>query len=167
MLLSSHKHISWILTRGHLLLKQTLNLLYKLATWLSCVVSIYQFGAFDFMLLSCHLRVSEWIYTFYFSECQGNLCLKQAKYLKFKWLQQDSNLRSLNLLANTQPFSQIDQMILLCREYLFVRCMWLYNLRFKVNLHCLVAWMSTNSLLITDAISEASVTATIDCFVVK
>ena len=27
------------------------------------VVSTYLYGAFDCMLLSCHIRVSEWIYT--------------------------------------------------------------------------------------------------------
>ena len=31
--------------------------------WLSCVVSIYLYSAFDGMLLSCHVHVSEWIYT--------------------------------------------------------------------------------------------------------
>ena len=31
--------------------------------WLSCAVSTYLYGAFDYMLLSCRVRVSEWIYT--------------------------------------------------------------------------------------------------------
>ena len=42
------------------------------------------------MFLSCHVWVSEWIYTPYLPECQGIPCSKQAQYLKFKWLQQDS-----------------------------------------------------------------------------
>ena len=36
------------------------------------------------MFLSCHVRVSEWIYTLYFPECQGTPCSKQARYLKFR-----------------------------------------------------------------------------------
>ena len=39
------------------------------------------------MFLACHVRVSEWIHTLYLSECQGTQCSKQARYLKFKWLQ--------------------------------------------------------------------------------
>ena len=37
-------------------------------------------------LLSCHVSISEWIYTLYMSECQGTRCSKQAWYLKFKWI---------------------------------------------------------------------------------
>ena len=48
-------------TRNHGVRKQTLNHLAKLAKWLSCVVSTYLYGAFDCMVLSCHVRVSEWI----------------------------------------------------------------------------------------------------------
>ena len=29
-------------------------------------------------------------------ECQGTPCLKQAPYLKFKWLQRDSNQKPLS-----------------------------------------------------------------------
>ena len=52
-----------IRTHSHLVCKRTLNHIAKLAKWLSCVVSAYLYGAFDSMLLSCHVRVSEWIYT--------------------------------------------------------------------------------------------------------
>ena len=37
-------------TRNHLICKRTLNHLAKLAKWLSCIVSTYLYGAFDFML---------------------------------------------------------------------------------------------------------------------
>ena len=50
-------------THNHLVLKQTLNHLAKLAKWLSCIVSTYLYGAFDCMFLSCHVCVSEWIHT--------------------------------------------------------------------------------------------------------
>ena len=40
-------------------------------------------------LFSCHIRVLEWIYTLQLSEYQGDLCSKQARYLKFEWLQRD------------------------------------------------------------------------------
>ena len=43
--------------------KRRLNHLAKPAKWLSCVVSTYLCCAFDCMLLSCHVRVSEWIHT--------------------------------------------------------------------------------------------------------
>ena len=47
---------------NHLVCIRTLNHLAKLAKWLGCVVSTYLYGAFDCMLLSCHVRVSELIY---------------------------------------------------------------------------------------------------------
>ena len=53
----------WTWTHNHLVHKRTLNHLAKLAKWLSCVVSIYLYGAFDCMFSSCHVRVSEWIHT--------------------------------------------------------------------------------------------------------
>ena len=48
------------------------------------------------MFLSCHVRVSEWIHALYLPECQGTPCSKQAPYLKFKWLQRDSNPQPLS-----------------------------------------------------------------------
>ena len=50
-----------IRTHNHLVRKRTLNHLAPLAKWLSSVVSTYVYSAFDFMLLSRHARVSEWI----------------------------------------------------------------------------------------------------------
>ena len=55
--------ISEIRTHNHLVHKRTLNHLAKLAKLLCCVLSTYLYGAFDCMLLSSHVRVSEWIYT--------------------------------------------------------------------------------------------------------
>ena len=68
-LLAQNKCNTWSLsdsnrigTQNHLVHKQILNHLAKLAKWLSCVVvSSYLHGAFDCMLLSCHVRLSEWI----------------------------------------------------------------------------------------------------------
>ena len=60
---------NWTRTHNHLVHKRTLNHLAKLAKWFSCVVSIYLYGAFDSMLLSCHVRVSEWTTT----ECEFTL----------------------------------------------------------------------------------------------
>ena len=39
-------------------------------------------------------------------QCQGTPYSKQAKDLKFKWQQRDSNPQLLNSQTNTQPFSQ-------------------------------------------------------------
>ena len=69
LLPKSRRHI-WSLTNSNergtqsqLVCKRTLNHSAKLAKWLSRVVSIYTYHAFDCMLLSCHARVSEWIHT--------------------------------------------------------------------------------------------------------
>ena len=83
-------------TQNHLLGKQTLNHLAKLSKWLSWVVSNYLYGAFDCMPLPYHLRISEQIYTLYLPECRGTPCSDQARYLKFKWLQRDTNLQPLS-----------------------------------------------------------------------
>ena len=61
-----------------------------------------------------------------FPACQVTPCSKQVPYRKFKWQQQDLNPQPLSLYTNTQPFSQIGQMIELCCEYLLVWCIWLY-----------------------------------------
>ena len=41
---------NWTRTRNHLVRKRTFNHLAKLAKWLSCVLSTYLYGAFDYML---------------------------------------------------------------------------------------------------------------------
>ena len=51
---------TWI--HSHLVCKRTLKHLVKLAKRLSCVVSIYLYGAFSCMFLTCHVHVSEWIH---------------------------------------------------------------------------------------------------------
>ena len=50
-------------TQNHLVCKQTLNHLAKLAKWLSFAVSTYLYSAFECMYLSCHVRVSERMHT--------------------------------------------------------------------------------------------------------
>ena len=49
----------------------------------------------DCMLL-CHVLVSEWIYTLELPECQGTSSSKQARHLKFKRQQRDSNPQPLS-----------------------------------------------------------------------
>ena len=85
-------------TRTHnpLVRKQTLNHLVKLTKWLIWIVSTYLYGAFDCIFLSCHVRISEWIYTLYLPESQETLCSKQAWYLKINWLQRDANPQPLS-----------------------------------------------------------------------
>ena len=84
-------------THNHLVRKRTLKHLAKLTKLLGRVVSTYLFGAFDCMFLSCHLRISEWIHTLSFPEFQGTTCSKKERYLKFKWMQRDSNPQQLGL----------------------------------------------------------------------
>ena len=81
---------------NHLVCKRTLSHLAKLTKWLRWVVSTYLYGAFDCILLSCHLYISEWIHSLHLGECQGSPSSKQAWYLKKKWLQRDSNPQLLN-----------------------------------------------------------------------
>ena len=102
-LLAPRRHHIWRLsdcngtrTHNHLVRKRTLNHLAKLAKWLSCVVSTYLYGAFDCMLLSCHVRVQKWIHTLQLPESQGTPCSKQTPYLKIKSLQGYSNLQPLS-----------------------------------------------------------------------
>ena len=87
----------WTRTHHHLLHKRTFNSFAKMVKWLSCIVNIYLYGAFDCMFLSCHVCVSQWIHTVWLPECQGTSSSKQAQNLKFKWLQLDSNPHSLSL----------------------------------------------------------------------
>ena len=78
-------------TQNHILHKRILNHLAKLTEWLSWVVSTYLYGAFDCIFLSCHVRISHWNHTLHLRYYEGTPCLKQARYLEFNWLQQDSN----------------------------------------------------------------------------
>ena len=82
-LLAQSRHHDWRLSdsngmwiHNHLARKRTLNHLAKSAKWLSCGVSTYLFGAFDCILLSCHVRVSEWIYTLKFVWMSRNFLLQ-------------------------------------------------------------------------------------------
>ena len=52
-----------ILTHKNPVGKWTLNRLAKLTKQLGCFGCTYLYGAFDCMLLSCYVRVSEWIHT--------------------------------------------------------------------------------------------------------
>ena len=51
-----------IRAQNHLVRKGTLNHLAKLAKWLICVEGTYLYRAFEHMLLSCHVWVSEFIH---------------------------------------------------------------------------------------------------------
>ena len=81
---------------NHLVPKRTLNHLAQLTKWLSCAVSTYLYGAFDWIFLSCHVRVWQWIHNLQLPECQGTPCSKQPPYLKNMWLQRDSNPQPLS-----------------------------------------------------------------------
>ena len=72
-------------TLNHLVCKQTLNHLVKLLNWLSCVVSTYLYGAFDYLTVS-HIPVLERIDTLQLPEFQGFPSSKQVRYVKIRWL---------------------------------------------------------------------------------
>ena len=83
-------------THNHVVRKWTLKHLAKLTKWFSWIVTTYPYGAFDYMFLSCHVHVPEWIHTLYWLECQRTPYSKQVPCLKFKWLQGASNLQALS-----------------------------------------------------------------------
>ena len=83
-------------THNHVVCKRTLNHIAKLAKRLTNVMSTYLYDAFDCMLLSCHVRLSESTLNSV-PECQGTPCSKQALYLRFKRQQQDWNPKPLSL----------------------------------------------------------------------
>ena len=72
---------------NYLVRKRTLTHLAKLA---------YLYSAFDCMLLSCYVLVLEWIHILYLPRCQGTTSSKQARNLKFKLLQLNSNPATLS-----------------------------------------------------------------------
>ena len=107
-----------IQSQEHLIQKQTLSHLAKLATRLSCVVITYLYYGFGCILLSYYLRVSEWTCTPKLTEFWGNRCSKHARNLKFEQEHSDLSVRRLSSSTNTQPFRQIGQSIKLSCEYL-------------------------------------------------
>ena len=78
-------------TQHHLVCKKTLNKLAKLTKCLSWILSTYLYGAFDCMLLSCHVHGSEWTQTLFLPEFQGSPYSKLLRYLQFKWVQWNPN----------------------------------------------------------------------------
>ena len=147
-------------TNKHLVRKRRRNHLDKVFKWLSCVVSTDIYGPFDCMLLSCHIHISEWIHTLYLHKCQESSYSKQGRYLKFKWVERDSNPYQSGRKRRLNLFSEIDQIIEPCCEYWYVRCIWLYIIimsrtYLRVNPHSIFARMSRDSLVKIGAISEA------------
>ena len=57
------KRCNWTRTHNDLVHKQTLNHLAQLTKRLTSVMSPFMYGAFDCMLLSCHVRIWELIHT--------------------------------------------------------------------------------------------------------
>ena len=69
---------------------------------------------FDCMLLSCHVRVSDRIYTLKLPECQGTSCSKQKQYLKL------SNTRS-KYSEDTRAMPEDLKVIYWPKVYLFFK----------------------------------------------
>ena len=155
----------WTGIRIHSVRKRTLNHLIKRAKWLSCVVIICLYWSFDWMFLSCPLRVSEWLHTQSFSECQKVL----AQNRRDIWILIDRNgTSSRNHLVRKQALNHLPKLAkwLSCvvTTYLY-GIIWLYvfimsRTRFRVNAESIFAWMSNNSFHKTGGISELYVTAT-------
>ena len=147
---------NWIGTHNHLVFERTLSSLVRLVNNLSFIVSTYLCSAFDCILLSSHVRISEWIRTLHLPEYRGNLCLKQARNLKFKRLQLYLKPQPRSLETNAQPFMDTCQTIELSYNYLSVQCFWLQVpvmscTRLRVNPCSKVTWISRNFLPKKDA----------------
>ena len=92
-----------IQTHKNIVCKQTLNHLTNLAKWLSCAVSTYLYEAFGYMLLSCHLCISEWICNLKLPKWQATPCLKQVRYLK----SDNIGIRPCNHLVSRQTLDHL------------------------------------------------------------
>ena len=77
-----------IRTHNHLVCKETLNHLAKLARWLSCVLSTYLYNAFDYIIIMSCTRFRENLHSI--------VCLKIKKLLAQSrchiWSRSDSNM---------------------------------------------------------------------------
>ena len=147
----SLSHSNRIRTQNHLVCKQTLNHLAKLAKWLSIVMSTYLYGAFDWML---HFRVNlhsivSWISRT--SECALSRCIIWS-FSGSNRIQTHNHLvhkRTLNHLAKSAKFVKFVKFVsYVVSTYGAFDCMLLSCLstHFRVNLHSVVAWMSRNSI---------------------
>ena len=64
------------------------------------------------MLLSCHIRISEWIWTLLLLECQGTPCSKQVQHQKCKWQHNRVWTHSHLIHLATQPLNHITSVCL-------------------------------------------------------
>ena len=72
--------------QNYLVRKQTLNRLAELAKVLSCAVSTSLYSVFESMLLSCHVRLLEWIHTRY-RACFEQEATMTTPDIAFWWFQ--------------------------------------------------------------------------------
>ena len=118
-------------TNNHLLHKRTLNDLAKLAKWLSCFLSTYQYVTFVCMCLSCHVHHLESISTIY-SDLNVNEILARSSceiwimsdcnstrthnHIVYKWaLKHLAKLpKWMSCLASTYLYGAFDCMFLSC-----------------------------------------------------
>ena len=95
---------NWTRTHNHLVCNRTLNHLAKLA-----ILFINNWAVLWVLICTVHLAVFSCHVTYAFEsestllklpECQGSPCSMQARNLKFKWLQLDSNPQPLSPLRS-------------------------------------------------------------------
>ena len=116
-------------------------------------------------IISCHERVSEWMYTLWPLECQGSPCLNRHhiwSLTKSNGIQTHKHIvrkRTLNHLTKaTKPLTPVVSTYLCgAFEYMLLSC----HVRVSESSSTLkLPELSRNSLLETDAIIEVYVTAT-------
>ena len=135
-LLAQNRHGIWSLsdsikiwTHNHLVRKQRFNHLARLTKWLSWILSTFLYGSLDCMLLSAHVRISQWMNTLHLLECQRTLCSKKTLYLKFNWLERDlyELTKSLTWIKSTYLYAAFYCMLL---SYHGLILGWIYILYF-------------------------------------
>ena len=147
-----------IKTHNHFFREQTRYHLAKLIKRMDFVVSSYMYDEFHFMLLSCHIHVSEWIFSLNLPECQEILPQNRSKtwrlsvcntiwtqnHLVLKW-----KLNSLSRLAN--DWAVLWEIICTVNSTI---CSYHVTFKFQSESTLYIVWMSRNSLLGTGAIFE-------------
>ena len=97
----------------------------KLAYWMNFAMSTYLYGAFECVFILYQAGFPAWINILYLPEYQGTACSKEARNLKFRWLQLNMNQEQFSSQTNTPAYTETGQLIELCCDYLSARCIFL------------------------------------------
>ena len=116
------------------------------------------------MLLSCHTRVLEWIYTLQLPECQRTLCSKQAECQKLttKWLWagilllpfNSNRIPAHNHLVHKQVLTHLAKLI---KQLSCVMSTYLYGVLDYMLSSCHVRASKWNNIISWHVLNESSI----------